>query len=256
MYFDQKGPLIFSASLHFAIIVVFLIRSMVQPEKEPEELIFELYSPPASSAAVESPAIEYVPEEMDLPTLEEIPDPEPVERPPEPEPEPEPAPEVIPDEPDPPPVINFDDFKSSNPIPRQRVPKPKPPTARTNPLEKVVDSLVKGLEEINVELPAATISSLNASDQGQLESYFGQLVQAISNSVEIHPLGSSPLRTKVQFYLAPTGAISGARVVTSSGDAVFDQKVIDGFKRLGRFKAPPGFTSTESLTLTIKQSDR
>lgn len=250
MYFDQKGPLIFSASLHFAIIVVFLIKSMIQPEKKPEELIFELYSPPASSATVERPAIEYVPEDLDLPTMDEIPDLEPVERPPEPEPD------LIPDEPDPPPVINFDDFRSSNPIPKQRVPKPKPPTTRTNSLDKVVDNLVKGLEDINVELPAATISSLNASDQSQLESYFGQLVQAISNSVEIHPLGSSPLQTKVHFYLAPTGTISGARVVASSGDAVFDQKVIEGFKRLGRFKAPPGFTSTELLTLTIKQSDR
>ncbi len=84
MYFDQRGPLIFSASLHFAIIVVFIIKSMVQPEKEPEELIFELYSPPASAGAIESKPVEYVPEDLDLPTPDEIPDPEPRELPPSP----------------------------------------------------------------------------------------------------------------------------------------------------------------------------
>ncbi len=258
MYFDQRGPLIFSASLHFAIVVVFLIKSMVQPEKEPEELIFELYSPPASAGAPESKPIEYVPEDLDLPTLEEIPDPEPIQPPPEPVVIPQdPVPqEVVPEEPAPREVINFDDFKNANPIPKQRVPAKRPPPKRNNQLDKVVDSLVTGLRDIDVVLPAATISSLNASDQGQLESYFAQLIQAISSSVEIHPLAGAPLRTKVQFNLAPTGAISGARVVASSGDPAFDQKVIDGFKRLGRFKAPPGFTGTESLALTIKQSDR
>jgi len=253
MYFDQRGPLIFSASLHFAIIVVFLINSMVQPEKEPEELIFELYSPPASAGAVESNPVEYVPEDMDLPTEDEIPDPVLRELPPEPEVIPE---EVIPDEPDPPKVINFDDFKNSNPIPKQRIPTQKPPPKRTNQLDKVVENLVSGLRDIDVVLPEATIGSLTASDQSKLESYFGQLIQAISGSVEIHPLAGSPLKTKVQFDLAPTGRISGARVVSSSGDGEFDRKVIEGFQRLARFKPPPGFTSTETLTLTIKQSDR
>ncbi len=163
---------------------------------------------------------------------------------------------MIPAEPEPPKVINFDDFRSTNPIRKQRVPTKKPPPKRNNQLDKVVENLVSGLKDIDVVLPESTIGSLTASDQSQLESYFGQLIQAISGSVEIHPLAGSPLKTKVQFDLAPTGRISGARVVASSGDAVFDQKVIDGFKRLARFKAPPGFTSTETLALTIKQSDR
>ncbi len=253
MYFDQRGPLIFSASLHFAIIVVFIIKSMVQPEKKPEELVFELYSPPANAGVVESKPTTYETVPLDLPTEEEIPDPEPRELPPEPEVIPE---EVIPDEPEPQPTINFDDFRSTNPIRKQRVPTQKPPPKRNNQLDRVVENLVSGLKDIDVVLPEATIGSLTASDQSQLESYFGQLIQAISGSVEIHPLAGSPLKTKVQFDLAPTGRISGARVVTSSGDAVFDQKVIDGFKRLARFKAPPGFTSTETLALTIKQSDR
>ena len=55
---------------------------MLQPEKEPEEIIFELYSPPAAAPAEVSPQIEYTPQEMDLPTLDDIPDPEIPELPP------------------------------------------------------------------------------------------------------------------------------------------------------------------------------
>lgn len=256
MYFDQRGPLIFSASIHFAVIVFFVIKSMIQPEKEPEEMIFELVSPPSGAPAVETRSIEYIPEEMDLPTPEDIPDPEPLELPPEPEPETV-LEETIPDEPEPPKIVNFADFKSSNPIPKQRIPPRKPPVRRTNDLTREFERLKENLSQLHdVELPATMLSSVNAADQSKLESYFGQLIQAILNSVEIHPLGGSPLKTKVQFNLAPTGRISGAHVVSSSGDAAYDRKVVDGFIRLGRFRAPPGFSGTETLTLTIKQSDR
>ena len=95
---------------------------MLQPEKEPEDLIFELYSPQATAPADASPRIEYTPPEMDLPTLDDIPDPEIPELPPEPIPE-----ETIPVESDPEPepvreVVNFEDFQKANPIRRQSGP--------------------------------------------------------------------------------------------------------------------------------------
>ena len=260
MYFDLKGPLIFSASLHFALIVFFIIRSMLQPEKEPEELIFELYSPPAAAPAEVSPQIEYTPPEMDLPTLDDIPDPEIPELPPEPEPIPE---ETIPVESDPEPepareVVNFEDFQKKNPITRQRVPERKPQPRRNNDLSREVDRLRENLNQLpnQIALPQTAVESFSSIDQSRLNSYFGQLVQAVLNSIEIHPLGGNPLQTKVQFSLGPTGIISGVRVLASSGDSVYDQKVVEGFNRLARFKAPPGFTKTESLILTIKQRDR
>ena len=233
---------------------------MLQPEKEPEELIFELYSPPAAAPAEASPQIEYTPPEMDLPTLDDIPDPEIPELPPEPEPIPE---ETIPVESDPEPepvreVVNFEDFQKTNPITRQRVPERKPQPRRNNDLSREVDRLRENLNQLpnQIALPQTAVDSFSATDQNRLNSYFGQLVQAVLNSIEIHPLGANPLQTKVQFNLGPTGIISSVRVLASSGDSVYDQKVIDGFNRLARFKAPPGFTKTESLILTIKQRDR
>lgn len=252
--------MIFSASLHFALIVFFIIKSMLQPEKKPEEIIFELYSPPAAAPAEESPQIGYTPREMDLPTLDDIPDPEIPELPPEPEPIPE---ETIPVESDPEPepvreVVNFEDFQKTNPITRQRVPERKPQTRRNNDLSREVDRLRENLNQLpnQIALPQTAVDSFSATDQNRLNSYFGQLVQAVLNSIEIHPLKANPLQTKVQFVLGPTGIISGVRVLASSGDRVYDQKVIDGFNRLARFEAPPGFTKAESLILTIKQRDR
>ena len=233
---------------------------MLQPEKEPEELIFELYSPPATAPADVSPRIEYTPTEMDLPTLDDIPDPEIPELLPEPDPIPE---ETIPVESDPEPepvreVVNFEDFQKANPITRQRVPERKPQPSRNNDLSREVDRLRENLNKLpnQIALPQTAVDSFSSVDQSRLNSFFGQLVQAVLNSIEIHPLGANPLQTKVQFSLGPTGIISGVHVLASSGDNVYDQKVVEGFNRLARFKAPPGFTKTESLTLTIKQRDR
>ena len=258
MYFDLKGPLIFSASLHFALIVFFIILSMLQPEKEPEELIFELYSPVVAAPAEVRPQIEYTPPEMNLPSLDEIPDPEIPELPPEPKPRPE---ETIPVESDPEPVrevVNFEEFQKTNPIARQRVPERKPQTRRNNDLSREVDRLKENLNQLpnQITLPQTAIDSFSATDQNRLNSYFSQLVQAVLNSIEIHPLEANPLQTKVQFSLGPTGIISGVHVLASSGDSIYDQKVVEGFNRLARFKPPPGFNKTESLILTIKQRDR
>lgn len=237
---------------------------MLQPEKEPEEIIFELYSPPAAAPAEVSPQIEYTPQEMDLPTLDDIPDPEIPELPPEPERIPEetiPVESELEPEPEPEPVrevVNFDDFQRTNPITRQRVPERKPQPRRNNDLSREVDRLRENLNQLpnEIALPQTAVDSFSATDQNRLNSYFGQLVQAVLNSIEIHPLGVNPLQTKVQFNLGPTGVISSVRVLASSGDSVYDQKVVEGFNRLARFKAPPGFTKTESLILTIKQRDR
>ncbi len=254
--------MIFSASLHFALIVFFIIKSMLQPEKKPEEIIFELYSPPAAAPAEPSPQIEYTPEELDLPTLDDIPDPEIPELPPEPEPIPE---ETIPIEPEPErepepvrEIVDFEDFQKKNPITRQRVPERKPQPRRNNDISREVNRLRENLNQLpnEIALPQTAVDSFSAVDQDRLSSYFGQLVQAVLNSIEIHPLGGNPLQTKVQFNLGPTGVISSVRVLDSSGDRVYDQKVVEGFNRLARFKAPPGFTKTESLILTIKQRDR
>ncbi len=251
MYFDLKGPLVISASLHFALLVFFMIKSMVQPDKKPEELIFELYSPPPSGAVQPSePLPTYEPETIELPEIPDLPEedvlePEP-EDPIEPEPEPEPKIETV----------NFQDFVRDNPIEKKPIPKPKPP--KRIDISKPFEQLEKNLTEIaDITLPRTVLSSTTSSaDQDKLKSYFASLVQAITSSVELHPSRGAPLQTKVLFDLAPNGRISNVRIVKGSGDSEFDRKVVDGFKRLGGFSPPPGWTGTETIPMTIIQSDR
>lgn len=257
MYFDQRGPFIFSASLHFAVVVFFLIKSMIDPEKPPEELVFILVPPPSSAAPQEERPIEYDAEEFEMP---EIPDPEPVIKP-EPDPPVERKPErTIPVEEEPKPKpkpapVSAKDFFRENPVKPQRIPKPQAP--KRIDLSQQVDRLQQSLSELNdMDLPSTVLDSISAEDQDKLAIYFAALKQAILKAVKSHPLTGNPLQARVQFNLAATGRISGAVIVARSGDAEFDRKVIDGFGRLGSFRAPPGWTGTESLTMTIKQSDR
>lgn len=255
MYFDQKGPLIFSASIHFAVVVFFLIKSMVNPEKPPEELMFILSAPPPPSSAAEQeePAITYESEEFVMPDIPDLP---PIPEEPEPEPPIERKPElVIPVETKPKPkTTSYKEFLEKNTVTRQNLPKPRAP--KRIDLSKEIDRLKKNLPQpSDISMPSTNWNELSNENQDELSSYFASLKQAILQAIESHPLTARPLRTKVQFYLAPNGSISGAVIVSGSGDAVFDQKVIEGFRRLKRYGSPPGLTGTESLTMTINQID-
>ena len=260
MYFDQKGPLIFSARSHFAVVVFFLIKSMVNPEKAPEELIFILSPPPSSSSTVEQvdPAVTYEPNEFVPPEIPELPPVVPEEPEPVPEPPAEREPEiVIPVKVEPKPKLqttSYKEFLEKNTVKPQKIPEPQAPEKVD--LSDVVDRLKKNLSQLSaISMPSTDWNELSTVNQDQLSSYFASLKQAILQAIESHPLTARPLKAKVQFYLAPNGSISGATIVSGSGDTVFDQKVIAGFRRLKRYGSPPGLTGTESLTMTINQID-
>ena len=257
MYFDQKGPLIFSASIHFALLVFFLIKTMIDPEEEPEEFIFELVPPPSAAAAAPTdPVPTYEPTEaFEMP---DIPKPEPIERPlPEPPPErrPDPQPTIPIEREKPPPRMTRDQFFNGREPPKQRIPTQTAQPRRNIDLENTVNRLTQNLQNFDISLPSTTLSNLSPVDQDQLTLYFASLKQAIVNSIEKHALGATPLQTKVRFDLAPSGSITGVKILAGSGDAAFDRKVLAGFKKLGRFRPPPSLTTVETLDLTIRQSD-
>jgi TonB family protein len=254
MYFDQKGPLIFSASIHFAVVIFFVIKSMVNPEKPPEELIFILSAPPPLSSATEQEdsTISYDEEEFVMPDIPDLPPVIPEE--PEPEPPVEREPElVIPLEEKPKPkATSYAEYIKENKIPDQKIPKPRAP--KRIDLSDLVDRLKNNLPQpSDISMPSTDWNELSNVNQDQLSRYFAALKQAILQAIESHPMTAKSLKTKVQFYLAPNGAISGAVIVSGSGDAAFDQKVIAGFRRLKRHGRPPGLTGTEYLTMTINQ---
>lgn len=247
---DLKGPMILSTTLHLLLVMIAAIWALIEPDKKPEELVFELYAapPPAPAVRQAEPKELYEPDDIELPTLDdievELPEPE-VELTPESEPPPEPKR-----------MTRADFIKEHGPIRKQRIPD-KPRTQPRTDLSKQVRELEQNLSRLrDLQLPDSVISQISPQEQNELALYFASLKAAISRSVEQHPLSGQRLETKVQFTLHPNGRLSGPRVVTSSGDASFDRKVIAAFRRVGILGPPPGVHKNETLTLTVYQEDR
>ena len=252
MYFDQRGPLVLSASLHFAVLVALALFAIIKPFDKREEFQFELVAAAmAAPAPANVPVIQYESEPLDLPKPEEFIETvelEPLETPPDPVPEPPVQQEKI----------SFDDFvKEHGPVKPQNISRSKPKPQQRVDLSRQVESMTRSLQDLmNTNLPQTKIDSLSSAQQDALASYFAQLKQRIKNAMETHPLGARSLQVVVQFDLAPTGRISNAKISRGSGDPVFDQKALDAFKKVPFFGAPPGFTASETLSFTIVQAER
>lgn len=263
IFYEQRGPLVLSAILHLVLLVVFAISLLISPPKKPEELVFEIVSPPGPQADVPRPTLqqlEYESENVEMPTEDEIvlperpmipvPAPEPVveEAPPEesivvkpppkkavPEAKPEPKPQPM----------SLEEFqKKFGPIKPSNVPKPTKPEDRRVKVE--LSDLAKNLNEFQIDsLPSAQISASSVSSQQTLESYLAGFRATVRRNLEDHPFSGRELVAKVQCDISANGYVSNARVVVSSGDPVFDKKALDAFKRIRVFQAPPdnrGFT--------------
>lgn len=74
----------------------------------------------------------------------------------------------------------------------------------------------------------------------ELQDYFARLQGALKAAWQ-RPEGLSlQLEAVVAFDISETGVISGARIVSSSGNAQFDQSVLRVFDRVRTFSPPPG----------------
>lgn len=264
MFYEQRGPLVFSASVHLALIVVFGIWSLVKPEKPPEELVFELVSPPSGGYAQAEPFAPVVyerGEQAELPTEDEIVLPErpmvPVREIPKVEEQPlvrkepvvveKPVVEEKPVEQAAPTMSREEFLKAFNKKDEAQNVRTTPREAPKIDLSKDISKLKQSLNALGLEsLPRANVSSMSVSDQQTLASYLARLREALRRSVERHPIAGAPLQVVVSCDISGGGHISNVRVVKSSGDPAYDRKVVDAFKKVRIFDAPPdnlGFTA-------------
>ena len=265
MYFDQKGPLVLSATLHLVALLSFFVWTLVQPEKEAEELIFELVSaaPSSSSPVQDLPSMEELfparPPRAAEP-LEELPVPEPTPAPipaPKPVPRPVPKPAVpapAPKPPEPKPQTSYEDFFKNKPNEIKNVAKTPPPQQRKVDISKYFEKVTDSLQNLaNTGIAPTDLQSLSSSDQSELNSYFAALATAVSNAIEGHPRGLEPLRAEIRISITATGYISVLGLASSSGDSVFDRKALDAFKSIRYFKPVPGGKGYPSVKLVIYQ---
>ncbi|MBC2605691.1 TonB family protein [Pelagicoccus albus] len=253
--YEQRGPLVFSASVHLAILIIVAIWALVSPEKEPEDFNFELVPPPSGGFAqplAEQPLqplekIKYERQPVEeLPTLDDIVLPErapikvEVELPPEPAPVEEPKIVVQETKPKP---MSFEEYLKNNPDANKVKNVRKTPEPSNRPkvdLTKDVAALRQSLSEFSIaNLPATEIESYSLADQSALSGYIASFKAVLKQSVANHPLRGAKLSALVSCDIAANGRVSNVRIVRSSGDPEFDRKVLAGYGSIGTFSRPP-----------------
>lgn len=280
MFYEQRGPLVFSASVHLIILVGVAIWALAAPQKKPEELVFEIVEPPAGGFAQpqeEQPMqpITYQSEQVDMPTLDEIVLPErpmvPVEIPPpvveQPKPEPvvekvipvekpKPKPKPVEKQPVAAPKMSLEEFqRMQGEIKVQNVrTKPQQQKAQKIDLSADLRKLKQNLSEFKVEgLSSSQMSSSSVTSQDQLASYLSRFRAALRRAVERHPISGAPLRVTVRCDISGGGHVSNVSIVSGSGDAVFDRKVVAAFRKIRIFDAPPDNIGFNGISFELVQ---
>lgn len=258
MFYDQRGPLVFSASVHLVLLVVVAIWALVTPEKEPEEFVFDLVPPPASGSfetPTENATMEEVryekSEDQPLPTLDEIEIPERPPRVVEIEmPEPEPEPEVVEtveeqplveqpvvEQPKPKPM-SYEEYLAQNPDADKIKNVDKRPVQR-KPAAQIDLSRLKKLDVTIGNLPSTEIAAYTTADVSAVNAYVASFKVALKRAIESHPQAANQLSVRIECDIAANGRVTNVRIVQGSGDPVFDRKVVEAYRRVGIFQPPP-----------------
>ena len=97
-------------------------------------------------------------------------------------------------------------------------------------------------------------TALSRAEANAMEAYFSMLIQRLRDSHEKPGGLSDLLNAEVQFTVAANGAISAVRIVRSSGNAEFDQSVLEAFARVRMPARPDKNTDVQRLTFRIKEA--
>lgn len=98
--------------------------------------------------------------------------------------------------------------------------------------------------------PRATSS---AAEAGVMDAYFATLITRLRETHEAPSGLSDQLSAEVRFTLGADGSVTGVRITRGSGNAAFDQSVLDAFSRLRLPSRPDGKTDEVRLTFRIRE---
>lgn len=263
---ESKNAFVLASILHLVFVGLLLFFSVWQPlKKEPEPVVMTLFAPPApmDSEPVPEPEPEIETVSFDFKPVPLVPIPPPPPDPapppppkpkPDPKPEPKPAPKP---EPPPPPKVSYQEFRQKNPEPKPKPPRQNPPAPSAPPVTVPridTSKIVKSLETMMSRETAERVSRQSPSDQAALHAYF-ERVKATVRGAWAKPAGlHDQLRVSISFHISADGRISGARVASSSGNAIFDQSVLAAFNRAGSVGPTPDGNSYP-LRLEFRMTD-
>ena len=97
-------------------------------------------------------------------------------------------------------------------------------------------------------------TALARAEANAMDAYFSMLRARLLSSHELPGGVSDLLSAEVQFIFAANGAVSGVRIVRSSGSKDFDESVLEAFGRLKMPARPDKKTDVQRLTFRIKEA--
>jgi colicin import membrane protein len=97
-------------------------------------------------------------------------------------------------------------------------------------------------------------TALSASEGERMERYFAMLIARLREGHEKPGGLSDLLNAEVRFTVAANGTISGVQIVRSSGNADFDQSVLEAFTRVKMPARPDGKTDVQQVIFRIKEA--
>jgi colicin import membrane protein len=96
--------------------------------------------------------------------------------------------------------------------------------------------------------------ALTREEQSELNTYISFLLNALKEAHEPPPGVSDLMEAKVTFDITASGAILNPRISKSSGDRVFDESVIEAFRRVKSIGPTPNGKS-DTWTVTFRMKD-
>lgn len=264
MFYEQRGPLVFSASVHLVLLVGAAIWVLFFSEQEKKPFQFELVPPPSGGAAQQTSeslptldSIKYERVEDSMPTLDDIQVPErpvrtvEVELPPEPVVKREqPVVETAPPKPKPKPM-SIEDFLKQNPDANEikNVRTTPAPTRNSRPDIKVPQ--FKGIEIGN--LPPAEIASYSQAEQDAIGSYIAGFKARLQRAVDNYPSQGSQLSVLVSCDILANGTVTNVRIISPSKDSGFNNMVVAAYKRSSPYARPPHGKELRDLRIEFVQ---
>ena len=265
-----------SLALHITVtvaaIISVLMKSIFKTDDhliDPQQ-VFEMVEPaPEMPVAQESQPTDAMPqlehqkeiaaiEPMELPEPEPTP-PEPTPEPTPPESKPEPAPKPSPKpklkkvaKPAPPKKVSFSEFVKNNPKANRN---PAPSRPRTSAPVKV-GKISAGTGNLD-KLAAAKISvkgGTGAAMRSLLDLYIIEIRRKAHSNWAIPTMAQGVDYTaEVQFRVSQNGAISGLRIIKSSGNPEFDNSILSAMRSVSL--TPPPDNDPHTVTITFSTSN-
>src|SRR5690606_11404681 len=129
-------------------------------------------------------------------------------------------------------------------------PKPAPKIDLSADLKKLKQSL----SEFRIDsLSSSQMSTSRVTSQDQLASYLSRFRAALRRAVERHPISGVPLRVTVRCDISGGGHVSNVSIISRSGDAEFDRKVVAAFRKNRIFVAPPDNIGFNGISFELVQ---